>query len=84
MTLLVFSVFDTKAEAFLRPYCAETRGLALRAFTDAVRDPNHEMHRHAEDYTLFQVASFDQETGKVSPLAAPISIVTAITLKEAA
>jgi len=83
MLLLMFSVFDSKAECFLRPIMSETRGLALRAFSDAVNDPSHDMHKHAEDYTLFCVGSFDQVTGEVQAWA-PESIATAIAVRAAA
>jgi len=80
--LLAFSVYDAKAEAYLRPYFADTKGLAMRAFRDAVNDPQHEMHRHAEDYTLFAVGEFDVMTGMFTPYLAPIAMATAITLRE--
>jgi len=64
MMLLAFSVFDAKADAYLRPFFAETKGLALRSFIDSVQDPQSPMFKHAEDYTLFRVGVFDQATGK--------------------
>jgi len=82
MKLLAFTVYDSKAEAYLRPYFAETKGLAMRAFRDAVNDPQHEMHRHAEDYTLFHIGSFDPMTGSLEN-GVCVSLATAITLREA-
>lgn len=79
--LMIFTVYDSKAEAFLRPYFAETKGLAMRAFRDAVNTPDHEMHRHAEDYTLFHVGAFDPSTGEVENGFCD-SLATAITLRE--
>lgn len=61
--LMMYSVFDSKAEAFLRPFAAETRGLAIRSFSDAVNDAQHEFFKHGEDYTLFEVGVFDVGTG---------------------
>lgn len=84
MKLLAFSVYDAKAEAYLRPYFAETKGLAMRAFRDAVNNPEHEMHRHAEDYTLFVTGEFDQATGMFTGYLAPVAMCTAITIREAA
>lgn len=84
MKLLVFSVFDSKAEAYLRPYFAETKGLAVRAFRDASNDPTHEMCKHAADYTLFEIGSFDPITGVLDSLKhGAVSIGCAITFKEA-
>lgn len=80
--LLAFTVYDSKAEAFLRPYFAETKGLAMRAFRDAVNDPSHEMHKHAEDYTLFHIGFFNQQDGSLENGVCD-SMATAITLREA-
>lgn len=83
MTLLLFSVFDSKAEAFLRPFLAETKGLAARSFTDACNDPEHEMCKHAEDYTLFCVGEFDQVTGELVGTQ-PESLLKAIVARKVA
>lgn len=63
--MLIYSVFDVKAGAYLRPYFAETRGLAIRTFSDVVNDATHEFSRHAADYTLFELGSFDVESGEI-------------------
>lgn len=81
MRLLAFAVYDSKAEAYLRPFFAETKGLALRSFVDAVNDPQSGMNKHADDYTLFEVGSFEQETGIFSPMT-PVSMGNAVTFKE--
>lgn len=81
MKLLCFAVYDAKAEAYLRPFFAETKGLAMRSFSDAVNDPAHEMCRHAEDYTLFHIGVFNQESASWTELKAPDSLAKAITLK---
>jgi len=81
MMLMAFSVFDAKAEAYLRPFFAETRGLALRSFRDAANDPQSEMCKHAADYTLFRVGVFDQASGILEPCT-PESLGNALTFKE--
>lgn len=81
--LLMFAVYDSKAEGFLRPFFAETRGLALRSFSDAANDPEHEMCKHAEDYTLFCVGMFNQADGKVTELVAE-SIMKAVVARKVA
>lgn len=82
MKLLAFSVHDSKAEAFMRPFFAETKGLAVRSFKDACNDPQQEVCKHAEDYTLFHIGAFDQVSGMLVPLASPVAVGTAITFKE--
>lgn len=83
MVLYVFSVFDAKAEAYLRPFFAETKGLAVRSFRDAANDPTEEMCKHAEDYTLFRIGWFSQVSGTLEACV-PESLGNALTFKESA
>lgn len=68
MRMSVYSVYDTKAEAFLQPFFAPTHGSALRSFADAAQDEKHQFHKHAADYNLFHIGYFDEEKGILSPL----------------
>lgn len=81
MRLLAFCVFDCKAEAYLRPFFAETNGLAIRSFRDAANDPSSEMCKHAADYTLFRVGDFDVLSAKLEACT-PLSLGNALTFKE--
>lgn len=83
MLLLVFSVYDSKAEAYLRPFFAETKGLALRSFRDAANSPEEQMYKHAEDYTLYWIGVFSQASG-VLESRNPDSLGNALTFKESA
>lgn len=65
MKLLVFSVYDAKAAAFMTPFHMPTRGQALRAFGDVVADGKHDFSKHPEDFSLYVVGEFDQSTGKL-------------------
>lgn len=68
MKIKIFSVYDAKAEAFLQPFFAKATGQAIRSFTSAVNQPDHEFFRHAADYTLFYIGEFDEDTGTVEGL----------------
>lgn len=81
MKLLAFAVRDSKMELFQRPFFAETKGAALRAFRDACKEPGHEFNKHAEDYTLFHIGLFDMEKGELQNGVCD-SIGFAATLKE--
>ncbi|UOF80675.1 DNA binding protein vP5 [Microviridae sp.] len=63
MKLKVFSVYDSKAEAYLQPFFSTTLGMATRMFGDAVKDQQHNFNKHAADFTLFQIGEFDDENG---------------------
>lgn len=64
--LKAYAIFDGKAEAYLRPFIMVNRGTAIRSFVDAVNDSTHEMCKHAEDYFLFELGEFDEESGVLS------------------
>ncbi|AXL15501.1 nonstructural protein [Microviridae sp.] len=66
----VFAVFDSAANAYLTPFFFDTVPLALRAFTSAVNDEGHQFHRHADDYTLFEIGMWDELTGELGTLSA--------------
>jgi len=80
----VFSVFDTKAQAFLQPFFANTEGIAVRQFTAAAQDAGHDFHRFSEDYALFSLGEFDEEKGRFIQTSTPEAVVTASAIKEVA
>lgn len=65
--MLLFSIFDQKSDAFMRPFAAPTKAFAIRTFGDMVKDPESMVSRHPADFFLFQVAKMDEETGEVTP-----------------
>lgn len=65
MLRVVVSVFDSASGLFGQPVFAPSRGVAIRSFSDEVNRANTEnaLNIHPEDFTLFQLAEFDEETG---------------------
>ncbi len=80
--LLVFAVYDAAAEAFLTPLFYGTKGQAVRSFSDACNDEDHMFRRHADDYTLFHIGSYDPSKGALLPLETPDSMGVAIQFLE--
>lgn len=78
----VFSVYDSKAEAFLLPIYAATTAVAIRMFGAACNDPKTDFARYAGDYTLFEVGTWDTTTGDHEKLEAKINLGLAITFVE--
>lgn len=70
----IFTVYDTKAEAYLQPFFMQTRGAAIRGFTELVNDKNHSFGKYPADYVLFEIGSFDDHTGLISANIAPLSV----------
>lgn len=77
--LNIFSVYDSKAEAFIQPFFSQTIGTALRDFGRAANDAQHQFHQHAGDYTLFHLGSFDPNKADFTLLKAHANLGTALT-----
>jgi len=75
----LFSVFDSKAEAFITPFFAPTIAVAMRMFEQACNDQTTDFHRYASDYTLFEVGYFDTDSGLLTPNATPKNLGLAST-----
>ena len=80
--LLAFAVFDSKASAFNAPMFLATKGLALRAFSDACAVADSPLVKHSEDYSLFEIGSYDPNSGKLKSLAQPKHMVNASAVVE--
>lgn len=70
--MMLFSLYDVKAEAFMRPWCAPTKAFAIRSISDQLMDANSELAKHPSDYTLFCVGKFCEETGEITPDKVPL------------
>jgi len=79
--LLVFSVYDSKAEVYGTPIFFAAKGLATRAFDDQANKPDSPIFQHPGDFTLFQLGEFDQDSGQLIPLPSPSSLGTGVEYK---
>lgn len=77
MLVRMYAVKDIKADAFMQPFVSANDGSALRGFTEAVngtREPGNPIHRFPEDHVLYRLATWDDNTGSLSPEPAPFSL----------
>jgi hypothetical protein len=73
VNLLIFAVRDAKSDQFGTPMFLVSAGQALRSFSDEVNsksDAASLIAKHPSDFDLFQLGSYDTETGLFS-CAAP-------------
>lgn len=63
MKLKIFSVYDSKAQAFLPPFFLPNEEMAKRTFADCVNSPSHQFGINPADYTLFALGEFDDNAG---------------------
>lgn len=69
--LLVLAVFDEKANVFGNPVFEPNKGLAMRAFSEAVLAPDSFLGKHAGDFKLYCLGEYDNETGKIKSFNTP-------------
>lgn len=81
MVLKVFTIYDSKAEAYMQPFFMQTKGQAMRALVDTLEDPKTQFCKHPEDFTLFEIGTYDDQTGKFENLDAPVSIGNLVEFK---
>ena len=72
MKLIAFSVYDEKAEAFITPFFLPKTGMATREFQRACNDKTHQFGQNPHDYTLFQVGTYDIDTGELEADKHPV------------
>lgn len=61
----IFSIYDTKAKAYLPPFILPEEAMAVRTFGDCVNRDDHQFHAHPEDYSLFCLGIFDDKIGEI-------------------
>ncbi len=76
--LKVFSVYDSKAEAYIQPFFCVNRAVGIRNFASAASDPQAGFCRNAADYTLFEIGDFDPVSGSIVCYDSHVSLGTAL------
>lgn len=77
MKISLLSVYDKQIQAYGAIFTARTIGEAIRGLTDHVADKTTEIAKHPEDYQLFKLGEWDNETGKIYPTETPMMIISA-------
>jgi len=67
MKLNMYTIYDSAAGAYMRPFFLQSDGQAMRAFKDIATDASHEVGKHPEDYSLFRIGVFDDNNATLHP-----------------
>lgn len=83
MKYIILSVRDAKADAFGRPIFVGTVATGARSFSDEVnrKDADNQMFNHPEDFSLYDLGSFDDQTGSFELHSSPQFVLEAVTVK---
>lgn len=63
MILECMSVYDNKARAYLPPFYVAHVDVGIRHIANAVNDPAHQFARNPDDYALYHLGAFADDTG---------------------
>lgn len=80
MQLKMYSVRDAKAEVYNSPFYKRSHGEAERDFLNAIRDDKNPNSKFPEDFDLFYVGEYNDQTGLVTPLNTPQHVAKAVDL----
>lgn len=73
--LKVVAVRDRMLDnSFDAPICVKALGQAIRLFGDQINDKQSHMSNHPEDYDLFHIAEYDEQTGLMIAVTPPKQI----------
>lgn len=82
MILKAFSIYDSKAKVFHTPFFKQTPGLAERDFKQVTKDKDSMICQYPEDFDLYYLGDYDDQTGTYQSLDTPQHLVKAAQIKE--
>lgn len=65
----MYSIYDAKGNFYMSPFTADNDQVAIRLVMSTLHDGNHPMTQAAEDYTLYKVAEWHDDTGVVEAVS---------------
>lgn len=77
----MYSIRDAKAEIYHVPFYNKTHGEAERNLKQLLNDEKSSISQYPEDFDLYYIGTYDDQTGVIKALATPQHIVKAVALK---
>lgn len=77
MKIQIFAVHDSKAHSYLQPWFMHNDEMAIRSFTQAVKNPDTNFSQAPLDYTLFHIGTYDDETSIITSNCPPKMLLSA-------
>lgn len=75
MKVSYFAVFDKKAQQFGQAFPSMSLGTAERSMKDSVSNPESPHAKYPDDFALFRVFDFDDESGLIVETYEPPQLV---------
>lgn len=84
MVHLKFAIHDSKASAYLPDWNAANAAVAIRLFQQGILTEGSPYYTNPGDYTLFEIGTYDQETGSGTWITPHIDHGNAVALRSRA
>lgn len=81
MLLRIFCMYDSKVQAYLQPFFLKHQGEAIRGLMELVNDPKTNLYKYPEDFTLFELGTYEDTKASFTLHNTPLSIGKAIEYK---
>lgn len=78
------AVLDKAAGCFMQPFFVPAIGVAVRDFCEEAQKPDSPICKHAKDFSLYQLATFEDTDGSLIVPREPEFIIAANGLGSAA
>lgn len=75
MKLQIIALKDRAADVFGNPFYVRTNAEAIRSLGDEVNNKESTIAGHPEDYDLYLVGTFDQDTGEIRAPEEGVSLI---------
>jgi hypothetical protein len=78
MLLKIYTIRDSKAEVYTTPFYKKTHGEAERDFRSMSNDDKTTINKYPEDFDLYYLGEYNDNTGFIESLETPQHIVKAV------
>jgi hypothetical protein len=71
MKLNIYTIFDIKAKLYNKPFYMLNDQVAERTARDLLNDEKSDINKHPEDFVLYKIGEYDDNTGIITTLQLP-------------
>jgi len=74
MKLLVCTIHDSSAKTYNTPFFTPNQATGQREFLRLIRDETSALHAFPSDYSLYEIAEYDTDTGVMASFSEPHNV----------
>nr|WAE43819.1 MAG: nonstructural protein [Microviridae sp.] len=78
----IYAIRDKRMQVFRTPFIENHDVLAIRSLTMAMHDPNLAVTAFPEDFALYEMGTFNDQTGVIVSFPEPNLVITAVQIKQ--